>query len=316
MSQPDTAPADDDKIPNITAHEFFSRVPDGVFNLTSSYTDLDDYESLHHVIHKNKQCKANWEAHLRKNAHHAKPLFDVFTSVKALRFVFDARKIDVRDWELQFLIAKNHYGKGKHKYMTHKESFCDVCKEGLLDIVKAMQERTLMDLRSRDQRGLTPMHYAAENGHLPVVQYLCEQGANNEARSNGDRTPLHLAAYEGHLPVVQYLCKQGADKETKDNCNMTPLHWAAVKDHLPVVKYLCKQGADKEASDTYGRTPLNRAAQEGHLPVVKYLCEQKANKDTRDKLGETPLDSHHVSVRGYVRHLAMRAMRMAERQYE
>ena len=282
MSQLNTN-VDVEDVANISAHGFFSSVPDGCFNCISSYTDLDDYESLHHVIHKNKQCKANWEAHLRQYAHHAKPLFDVFTSVKALRFVFDARKIDVRDWELQFLIAKNHYGKGKHKYMTHKESFCDVCKEGHLDIVKAMQERTLMDLGSRDQRGLTPMHYAAENGHLPVVQYLCEQGANNEARSNGDRTPLH---------------------------------WAAVKDHLPVVKYLCKQGADKEASDTYGRTPLHWAAQEGHLPVVKYLCEQKANKDTRDKLGETPLDSHHISVRGYVRHLAMRAMRMAERQYE
>ena len=65
MSQTVTAPADDE-IPNITAHEFFSRVPDGVFNLASSYTDLDDYESLHHVIHKNKQCKAHWENNLHE----------------------------------------------------------------------------------------------------------------------------------------------------------------------------------------------------------------------------------------------------------
>ena len=92
MSQADPAPADDDEIPNITAHEFFSKVPDGVFNLASSYTDLDDYESLHHVIHKNKQCEAKWEAQLRQYAHHAKPLFDVFTSVKSLRFV-SVRKI-------------------------------------------------------------------------------------------------------------------------------------------------------------------------------------------------------------------------------
>ena len=122
MSQADTAPADDDEIPNITAHEFFSKVPDGVFNLASSYTDLDDYESLHHVIHKNKQCEANWENGLRQYAHHAKPLFDVFTSVKSLRFV-SVRKIDVpRDWELH-LFFKDHYGKNKHKSLTHDESF-------------------------------------------------------------------------------------------------------------------------------------------------------------------------------------------------
>ena len=128
MSQADTAPADDDEIPNITAHEFFSRVPDGVFNLASSYTDLDDYESLHHVIHKNKQCKANWEAHLRQYAHHAKPLFDVFTSVKSLRFV-SVRKIDVpRGWELHLLL-KDYHGKDKHKSLTHNESFALVCRE-------------------------------------------------------------------------------------------------------------------------------------------------------------------------------------------
>ena len=116
------------QIPNISAHEFFSRVPDGVWNLFSSWTDLDDYESLHHVIHKNKQCEVNWINNLRKYAHRSRPLFDVFTSVKSLRFVF-VRKIDVpRDWELH-LFLKNHCGKVKHKSLTHNESFALVCRE-------------------------------------------------------------------------------------------------------------------------------------------------------------------------------------------
>ena len=63
--------------PNISAQTFFSRVPDGVWNLFSSWTNLDDYESLHHVIHKNKQCEAHWLNNLRKYAHRAEPLFDV-----------------------------------------------------------------------------------------------------------------------------------------------------------------------------------------------------------------------------------------------
>ena len=100
MFQPVIAPVAVE-VPNITAHEFFSRVPDGCFNLLCSFmTDLEDYQSLHVVIHKNKQCEAHWEAHLRKYAQHAKPFFAVFTSLKSVRFVLFDRLIDVRDWEL------------------------------------------------------------------------------------------------------------------------------------------------------------------------------------------------------------------------
>ena len=114
------------QIPNISAHKFFSRVPDGVWNLFSSWTDLDDYESLHHVIHKNNQCEAHWQVHLRKYAHCADPLFGVFTSVKSLRFVIfvrNVRKIDVpRGWELHLIHKKDAHGKGKHKSLAHSES--------------------------------------------------------------------------------------------------------------------------------------------------------------------------------------------------
>ncbi len=287
MSQIDIAPVNA-QMPNINAHEFFSRVPDGVWNLFSSWTDLDDYESLHHVIHKNKQCEAHWLNNLRKYAHRADPLFDVFTSVKSLRFVF-VRKIDVpRGWELH-LVLKDHYGKDKHESLSHSESFAKACQDGDLDIVRAMVERTQVDLEARDENGWTPLHKAAFSGHLPVVQYLCEQGADKEARmltmheddeddwadeySENDYgwTPLHQAAENGHLSVVQYLCEQGADMEAMDLNGDTPLHWAAYNGHLSMMQYLCEQGADKEASDRQDRTPLHLAAQQRHTAVMQFL---------------------------------------------
>ena len=52
------------------------------------------------------------------------------------------------------------------------------------------------------------MHWAAESGRLPLVQYLCEDGADKEARTIRGLTPLLWAALEGHLPVVQYLSER------------------------------------------------------------------------------------------------------------
>ena len=142
----------------------------------------------------------------------------------------------------------------KSEYVSHDNIFLQVCKDGELDVVKAMVERTQVDLEAREY-GMTPLLRATHQGHLHVVQYLCEVGAAKEARSADDWTPLHCAAHQGHPPVVQYLCEQGADKEARDNCGETPLRFSAEEGRLAVVQYLWEVGADKEEIDWWGNTP-------------------------------------------------------------
>lgn len=46
---------------------------------------------------------------------------------------------------------------------------------------------------------MTPLHSAASNGRMHMMQYLCKQGADKDARTVNGRTPLHDAAGNGHL---------------------------------------------------------------------------------------------------------------------
>ena len=109
----------------------------------------------------------------------------------------------MRGWKLH--LRDPTIKSAKLEYLSHDRSVFEVCKEGDVDIVKAMLTRTHVDLEARDEYDRTPLHYAALDGHIPVMQYLCEQRADKEARSVARRTPLHLAAQEGHIAVVRYL---------------------------------------------------------------------------------------------------------------
>ena len=66
----------------------------------------------------------------------------------------------------------------------------------------------------------TPLHWAAENGHLTVVEYLVNLKADINAKARGEMNsgaPLHFASKIGHLCVVEYLINQKADINIKDN---------------------------------------------------------------------------------------------------
>jgi len=117
----------------------------------------------------------------------------------------------------------------------------------------------------------------------PCDAVLVQKGADKEARDGDGMTPLHWAAQEGHLPVVQYLCEQGADKAATDEDDWAVLYGEATLDHLVAVQYLREQGADIEATTEEGySTPLLMAAHIDNSPVMQYLCSQGADKKVTD----------------------------------
>jgi ankyrin repeat protein len=80
------------------------------------------------------------------------------------------------------------------------------------------------DVHQAAQDGFTPLHFASQNGHLPVVKVLVQSRANiDRCLVNSKRTALHLAALKGHAEVIKYLIAKGADLEKEDRDHKNPL---------------------------------------------------------------------------------------------
>lgn len=58
--------------------------------------------------------------------------------------------------------------------------------------------------------GAPPLWCAAAAGHLDVVSYLLEKGANVNATTKTNSTPLRAACFDGHFEIVKYLVEHNS----------------------------------------------------------------------------------------------------------
>lgn len=150
------------------------------------------------------------------------------------------------------------------------EELVEACKEGRLNDVKRLleDEGSALDPRQRDEDGWTPLHYASQEGHLPVVEYLLEKGCNAGAEASDNRTtPLHLACGKGHVEVASRLLQARAPGELtlrKAKDGNTPLHFACRVGSVSVVKAILESTPDRGtacivSTNGKGTTPLGIA---------------------------------------------------------
>ena len=75
--------------------------------------------------------------------------------------------------------------------------------------------------------GSTPLHGAAENGHLEVCSLIIDAIDNKNPADAYGNTPLHAAARSGHLEVVRLIVENITDKSPANNNGKTPLDVAS-----------------------------------------------------------------------------------------
>ena len=78
------------------------------------------------------------------------------------------------------------------------------------------------DLEFRDSQGATPLHIAAANGYLAVLEFLLDHHCSTEVCDVDLWQPLHAAACWGHLEAVEVLAQNGADISAVTRSGETP----------------------------------------------------------------------------------------------
>ena len=155
------------------------------------------------------------------------------------------------------------------------------------------------DINAQDGKGETPLYKVVKWNPYPdtVVEFLLDQGADpNIAERHSGWSPLHKAAEKGHLVSVAVLLGRGADLHAKSGYGYTALHRAsesaANAEGLETVRLLLDWGAELDVRSDFGETPLFRSVDSyvhGYPATTALLLEWGADIMARDNEGSTPL---------------------------
>ncbi|XP_051878576.1 transient receptor potential cation channel subfamily A member 1-like [Pristis pectinata] len=153
-----------------------------------------------------------------------------------------------------------------------------VCKHGLTDsVVKMLALNASLHLKTTDKR--SSLHFAASCGRLNTCKLLLQEINDTKLLNEGDEkgmTPLLLAAQNGHTNVVQLLLRKGALFMRDYKC-WTTLHYAAFGGYSRTMEVLLQCNISLlDQVDEKGNTALHLAAKGGHNSAVRLLLAKGA----------------------------------------
>jgi glycerophosphodiester phosphodiesterase len=125
-------------------------------------------------------------------------------------------------------------------------------KSNFVPIVKLLVDAGV-DINWQGPNGETALHLAAQFGHEECAKILLEGTDDQKAdieilESIYSWTPLHVAAVDGHLPVVELLIAAGADLGKLDASGWTAKEHAALRGHLAIAGRLAEASLEISSS--------------------------------------------------------------------
>ena len=165
---------------------------------------------------------------------------------------------------------------------TALHSACQYNQEMIAEYLITQLQSTPDFLTARNERGFLPIHFAATQGNLRLVRMLSEYmerlGVSGNSKGGSGWTPLHCAAEAGHVEVAKHYCSQPSFKAkscSKDNL-LSPLHCAAISGNRSVLEYLLRSGKfhpDMPSQDFDCSNSLHLTASYGHTDCCQFLID-------------------------------------------
>ena len=155
--------------------------------------------------------------------------------------------------------------------MNFTMEFHEACMTGDIKKVKSLlSEKEKINVHHLDEN-FTVFH-VVRKGNADIVKILLSLGINVNEKGIGF-TLLHVACEEGNLPIVELLLENGADIDAiSKGANWTPLDVAVWKENTSITKLLLENGCKTNLRDFKGQTALEFALIEGYLDGVKQLA--------------------------------------------
>ena len=105
---------------------------------------------------------------------------------------------------------------------TDEQKIFRAVTEGEVDDLESLLKENV-DVNSRDQEGMTPLHYATDRSFVEVATLLIKYNADIDVQDQQGETPLMLAVMCEHEDMVKLLIKHGARKDIQNNEGMAAL---------------------------------------------------------------------------------------------
>lgn len=198
----------------------------------------------------------------------------------ALRGHLDILKLLVKTFKVKIdLVDAVSYRRETRRYLSHRKEFLDLTgKKNIRDI--RVGQTGIRITREKQ----STLNLAAENGHLPVIQFLDEIGAPYLANKDG-RLPIHTAAANGHMEVVRFFVEQqkrDINSRVKNSLD-TPLHLVVIEASGPIsrerkrlIEYLAMR-ISKHSKNAKGETPLKCALNRWAISLTRLFRDDSAD---------------------------------------
>ena len=176
----------------------------------------------------------------------------------------------------------------------HVEPVFIAARMGLIGNLKWMKSKQVCLLNS-NANGFTTLHAAAENAQFEAFQLIAGDALNKNPADKRGITPLHIAADKGHIQLVQWLLQwilaNNEDTNPRSTNGDTPLHKACASGQLEAVKIIIAQIKDLNPKGRKDKPLLNIASIAGNYGCLDWLLAQIEMSNDQQQKETQPIKS-------------------------